>query len=438
MAQTDNKKPRSSITAYGDYVAGLQCLAIEPRTAIKWQERTHAALNGEASAELRRFVSLKTRRQFGAFFTGSKLAAKFIAHYPKLGAATVIHDASLGVGDLLLAAASRLPLQQTINETLRHWGRQLTGTDLHSEFVHGAKARLVLLARQRHGLKKSSVASIAGYFPGIRVADGLTQFAAYERATHLFLNPPFSLVDAPATCTWAGGRITAAAIFVVTALERSRPGTELMAILPDVLRSGSFTAQWRQRIEELADIKLVEPYGIFDDSADVDVFLLRAVRREPGQALTPYRWTKTTNRKATTIADFFNVHVGRVVPHRDPEKGKYHPYIHARHLPTWEIVRKFDKFRRHEGKVYKPPFVAIRRTSRPGHPYRAAATVIAGKKPVAVENHLIVCEPKAKTFKMCKKLMGQLQTSAVNKFLDDRIRCRHLTVGSVAAIPFQP
>ncbi len=343
----------------------------------------------------------------------------------------IIHDPSLGVGDLLLAAASRLPLQRTVNATLRQWGRQLTGTDLHPEFVHGAKARLVLLARQRHHVKASDVTSTSGFFPGIRIADGLTQLVAYERATHLFLNPPFGAVDAPADCDWAGGRITSAALFVETALERARPGTELLAILPDVLRSGSFTAQWRQRVEQLADVKLVEPYGVFDDSADIDVFLLRAVRRKPDQPRTPHPWTTAANQPTTTIADFFYVHVGRVVPHRDPETGREHPYIHPRCIPTWKIVRKFSEKRRHEGKVYKPPFVAIRRTSRPGHSYRAAATVITGKKSVAVENHLIVCEPMDGTLAACRSLMLQLKSEAVNKFLDDRIRCRHLTVGSV-------
>ena len=437
MALANNTKSRSGITAYGDYVAGLHRLAMEPRSAVDWEKRTLAALNGQASAELRRVVALKTRRQFGAFFTGSQLAEKFIACCPAFAKGAVIHDPSLGVGDLLLAAASRLPLQRTVNATLRQWGRQLTGTDLHPEFVRGAKARLILLARQRHRVKASSVASTSGYFPGIRVADGLTQLAAYERATHLFLNPPFGRVDAPTDCDWADGRITAAAMFVATALERAQPDTELLAILPDVLRSGSFTAQWRKRIEQLADIKLVEPYGIFDDSADVDVFLLRAVRRKPDQALTPHPWTTTTNQLTTTIADFFHVHVGRVVPHRDPESGKEHPYIHPRCIPTWKIVRTFSEKRRHEGKVYKPPFVAIRRTSRPGHPYRAAATVISGKKSVAVENHLIICEPMNGTLAACKNLMRQLKTEAVNKFLDARIRCRHLTVGSVATIPFQ-
>jgi hypothetical protein len=296
---------------------------------------------------------------------------------------------------------------------------------------------LVILAQKIHRQKLPCVSSITGFFPGIRVADGLFQHLAFVRATHLALNPPFGLTAAPDGCKWAGGRITAAASFVITALERVKPGAELVAILPDVLRSGSFTEHWRKRVEELATVKLVEPYGIFDESADVDVFILRVKRRAKDSVAKSVPWTSAPAQTGTTIADYFDVHVGRVVPHRDPKKGKRHPYIHARSVPTWKIMREFKTSRRHEGKVYQPPFVAIRRTSRPGHPYRATATVIAGKKPVAVENHLIVCEPKAKTLRMCKKLMTQLQTSAVNKFLDKRIRCRHLTVGAVAAIPFQ-
>lgn len=98
-------------------------------------------------------------------------------------------------------------------------------------------------------------------------------------------------------------------------------------------------------------------------------------------------------------------------------------------------MRDFPETRRHEGLVYKPPFLVIRRTSRPGHPYRATATVIAGKHPVAVENHLIVCEPQDGKLGTCKELMKQLKTAAVNDYLDAHIRCRHLTVGAVAAIP---
>ena len=437
MTKTSSTSRQRGFTAYRTYIDGLRNLAGEGRRSDDWDERATAALNGQASLELRQVISLKKRRRFGAFFTGSDLAARLISRCTNLDRNSVIHDPSVGMGDLLLATAKKLPLERKLSGTLKRWGRQLTGTDIHPEFIEGAKTRLVILAQQRHGLKSLGVTSIAGIFPGIRVADGLAQHKLFKQATHLTLNPPFVLTDAPKECKWAGGRITAAAMFVVTALERAQPGAELVAILPDVLRSGSFTEQWRKRVEELATVELVEPYGIFDDSADVDVFILRLKRRVENSAAKFAPWTSAPAQTGTTIADHFDVHVGRVVPHRDPEKGKWHPYIHARSIPTWKIMREFKQSRRHEGKVYKPPFVVIRRTSRPGHPYRAAATVIAGKKSVAVENHLIVCEPKDKTLRMCKKLMCQLQTATVNEFLDDRIRCRHLTVGAVAAIPFE-
>jgi len=438
MTKATTTSRRQGFTAYRTYVAELRDLAGEFRRSNDWDKRAFAALNGQASLELRQVIPLKTRRRVGAFFTGSNLAARLISRCTKLDAHSIIHDPSMGMGDLLLAAARKLPLERTVNQTLKRWGQQLTGTDIHSEFVEGAKTRLVILAQQRHGLKSLGVTSIAGLFPGIRIADGLTQHKLFKQATHLTLNPPFGLTDAPDGCKWAGGRITAAASFVITALERAQPGAELVAILPDVLRSGSFTEQWRKRVEELAAVKRAEPYGIFDESADVDVFMLRLKRRAKNSVAKSVPWTNAPVQTGTTIGDYFDVHVGRVVPHRDPKKGNWHPYIHARSVPTWEIMREFKTSRRYQGKVYKPPFVAIRRTSRPGHPYRAAATIIAGKKSVAVENHLIVCEPKAKTLRMCKKLMTQLQTQAVNIFLDKRIRCRHLTVGAVAAIPFAP
>jgi hypothetical protein len=99
------------------------------------------------------------------------------------------------MGDLLLATARKLPLERTLNETLKQWGRQLTGTDIHFEFVEGSKTRLVILAQQRHGSKSRGVTSIAGLFPSIRVADGLLQHKLFARATHLTLNPPFGLTE---------------------------------------------------------------------------------------------------------------------------------------------------------------------------------------------------------------------------------------------------
>ncbi len=422
---------------YSAYVSKLKRLALESHRVADWDVRVDAALNGQASVELRSVAPIETRRKFGAFFTGTDLGAQLIACGTGCNATSIFYDPTCGMGDLLVAAARRFSIGKTMPDTLRQWGRQLSGTDLHREFIEGARTRLVLLARQRHKSDEPLQNSHAAFFPNIRVADGFKQRAFFSRATHLLLNPPFGQVAARADCTWAGGRITEAAEFVVAALDRARPGTEMLAILPEVLRSGSFSEQWRQRINELAEVRLVQPYGIFDDSADVDVFLLRLVRRKAELPDAAHDWIRPAVTPSTAIADFFDVHVGRVVPHRDPEQGKEHPYIHPRCVPTWTIMREFPESRRHEGLVYEPPFVVIRRTSRPGHPYRATATVIAGKRPVAVENHLIVCEPKDGKLGTCRKLMKQLKTAAVNEFLNARIRCRHLTVGSVAGIPVQ-
>ena len=99
------------------------------------------------------------------------------------------------------------------------------------------------------------------------------------------------------------------------------------------------------------------------------------------------------------------------------------------------IIREFDEYRSFTGRVLKPPFVVIRRTSSPSDKYRASGTIVLGKKPVAVENHMIVIKPKSSTLKDCKKLLKTLKLSETNNFLNDRMRCRHLTVGVIKKIP---
>jgi hypothetical protein len=147
------------------------------------------------------------------------------------------------------------------------------------------------------------------------------------------------------------------------------------------------------------------------------------------------QWPNVGTTRWTTVADRFHVHIGRVVPHRDKKIGPKRAYIHARCVPTWVVMTKFTEVRRHEGPAYKPPFVVIRRTSRPGDAYRATATVINRKSPIAVENHLIVCEPKDGKLATCKRLMLQFKTDAVNEYLNARIRCRHLTVTAIKEVP---
>ena len=432
---TGNRRVTDDFSAYLEFTGELRKLSTARLVDRAWTERVDACLDGMAGAELRRLVKLPVRREFGVFFTGSKLAERLIGKLQFSLDDDFIYDAAVGAGDLLLAAARRLPLRRTLRATLKAWGRCLAGTDLQPEFIEATKLRVALLARQKHGKTAELPKGWRKFFPFIREGNGLAQRKLYSRATYLIMNPPFSVSGPLKGCAWAGGRVSDAALFVVRALEGAKPGTRLLAVLPDVLRSGSFQHHWRERVSDLAEVTSVKRYGIFDESADIDVFLLNLKRRQ-GELTQIRRWPKPAKRRTETIGDFFDVHVGRVVPHRDKKAGPQHPYIHARCVPTWTVMREFSESRRHEGLTYQPPFVVLRRTSRPGHPYRAAATVILGKKSVAVENHLIVCEPHDKSADTCCALMAQLHTQRVNEFLDQRIRCRHLTVGAVEAIPF--
>ena len=418
------------------YIQTLQALALEASEGKDWEKRCFAALNGEAGKELRRTIPIDVRRQFGAFFTSADLGTCLLSRATPFSISSIFYDPTCGMGDLLLAAAKLLPLKKTLTQTLKNWGLQLAGTDLHAEFVAGTKTRLVLLARQRHGADKVKKNSSVDYFPHISVANGLTERTEIERATCILMNPPFGAVPAPNGCKWTSGRITEAASFMISVLDRAKPGTEILAILPDVLRSGSFSAHWRSAITKLAEVHLVEPYGVFDNSADVDVFIVRLVRRDGHTEDLTMKWPAPAQQAPATISDFFDVHIGRVVPHRDKKAGPSYAYIHARCVPPWTVMSEFPEALQHEGKAYLPPFVVIRRTSRPEQVHRAIATVIQGKCPVAVENHLIVCEPKDRTLATCKELMKQLQTDAVDEYLNVRIRCRHLTVGAICDVPF--
>jgi hypothetical protein len=89
--------------------------------------------------------------------------------------------------------------------------------------------------------------------------------------------------------------------------------------------------------------------------------------------------------------------------------------------------------------VVRPPFVVVRRTSRPSTngEARIVYNLVLGSQPVAVENHLIVLRPIDGSLSTCRAAIKVLKSSSVTKWLDNRIRCRHLTVDTVASIPFK-
>jgi hypothetical protein len=173
--------------------------------------------------------------------------------------------------------------------------------------------------------------------------------------------------------------------------------------------------------------------GRFDSQTNVDVFVLSGEKVDCSHKINS-SWIHKAN--GPVVGDKFNLAVGPLVAYRDKESGENAPYLFSKMLKPWTIVDEIGTTRRTQTKLFSPPFVAIKRTSSPSDLNRAAAALVLGAVPIAVENHLIVLRPKCGGVKICKQLIKILQRQETNKFLNQRIRCRHLTLDSIKEIPW--
>jgi hypothetical protein len=424
---------------YAEYVTTLRALVTDAlsRVASPDDVRIVAALDGQPGRELRRLVPLQTRRASGAFFTGSSLAKNLVAQFlHSISLDTVICDPACGAGDLLIAAADRLPIKPDLRTTLQSWSNLIRGYDIHEHFVEATRLRLVLAAIARGARTRGATPDeLTSLLRGIRISDGL--LGDFKDVGVVLMNPPYGGRPAPLGCSWGSGLVSDAAVFTEHLTRVIQPATKVVAVLPDVLRTGTRYRKWRREIEKRMKISTLKVVGIFDSWADVDVFAMHAeTRAVHNEKALPVRWWDACAAK-TTLAASFDVHVGAVVPHRDPDLGPWRKYLHARtisHLEKFNVTeapsRRFDR------TTVRPPFVAIRRTSRPDDLQRAVGTIIVGDADVAVENHLIVASPHSRIVRDCEKLIRVLQLQSTTEWLNERIRCRHLTVGAVADIPW--
>jgi hypothetical protein len=398
--------------------------------------RLHDYLDGGAGRAARELIPVVSRRAVGAFFTDQAVAETALGRdWSSVSPESVFLDPACGAGDLLLAVGKRLPVQRSLAATVEQWGKQLRGIDPHAEFVRAAKVRLALLAVSRFGAEAELVGKLAQRsFPGITVGDGLGPHTAYETATHIFLNPPFGKTFAPDSYQWGTGKVSQAGVFLDHVLTRAREGARIITILPDVLRTGTNYGRWRSAVERRGSIEEVKILGRFDRWADVDVFVLRMVKEVAPDDRRVTWWTDTPGERLKRIGEEFSVSVGSVVPHRDEERGEPSPYVFPGVLPAWST---FDACtaprRRFQSRLFVPPFVAVRRTSAPGDA-RARATVVIGTDGVLVENHLLVLTPVSGRLSDCQRVMEFLRTQEVNDSLDQRIRCRHLTVAALRGL----
>jgi hypothetical protein len=386
-------------------------------------ESANRALDGEAGAVVRRAFPLNVRRELGAFFTSSTLAEALVQpHATEIEAGAIVLDPACGAADLLLAAAAYVPARAAI------WRRQLVGFDIHPTLIRLAEQRLLLKFRMACPGAYRRTTSSASDLRNVDFFEASS--AAVRSADVILLNPPYSTTVAPPEWLHGEGSVTRAALFLTETIERARPGASISAILPDVLRSGSRYTRWRASVAKACEIREVRAIGQFDRWTDVDVFVLRLRVGSPASASA---WPDPP-KNDSTVDEHFNVTVGPVVPHRHADEGELHPYIHARSLAGKRLLDEFPESRGFSGPLIRPPFVAIRRTSRPGDRSRSLATLVIGERPIAVENHVICALPRDGTRMKCEQLLRVLQSSSTVEWLDERIRCRHLTVKVIREI----
>ena len=177
-----------------------------------------------------------------------------------------------------------------------------------------------------------------------------------------------------------------------------------------------------------ASIGDVVRLGVFDRWTDVDVF---AARFEiPGVKLAS-DWGTPRRTGTGSVGDHFEIRVGSIVPYRHQHKGPWLPFVHARLLPLWERVSDLPERIQSNETSFRPPFVLVRRSSRPGDRFRAAGTIITGTHCVAVENHLLVELPTDRTRRSCWALLAVLQHPETSDWLNQRMCRLHLTVAAL-------
>ncbi len=400
-----------------------------------WAEKAVRYVNGYAADELRRLVGLEKRRKDGIFFTDSELAKKVLKVLkPAFNKNSVIYDGACGVGNLLISVSDYMRESGIFPDNPNY----LLGTDIHSEFIEATSFRLQMNTLLHTSLNETKVSTNIKFDSGydIRQADGLVDNEYYKAASCIFINPPFNQETIKEKLSWSSGKVSMAAVFMYKAIQFANPGTTIMAILPDVLRSGSRYEKWRNMVNTNCIIQKTELLGQFDQYADVDVYAVKMVKRKK-----PLKKREALNNAAIfpteqqTLKDLFDICVGPVVDFRDEKKGTLRPYIISKGLKSWGITTKIAETRKHSGKCFEGPFVVIKRTSRATDAYRAMATIINTTEPVYVDNHLIILKPIAGTLAACKLAIKILKDEKTNKWVNEKIRCRHLTVKIVLQIP---
>ncbi|MDU9025319.1 N-6 DNA methylase [Pseudomonas corrugata] len=394
----------------------------------------------DAGFAVEQLIPATVRSAHGIFFTEEKLASRIASLMrAEIASEASFFDPACGAGNLLLAIAKDYPLRKSLLETLRFWAKKFGGCDLNENFILATKLRLIGLAAYRHGVgavARKTLNVFLSYFNLFKVCNYLDAGQSSEFDC-VVANPPFGHVVLSEPLSWSSGKTQQAAVFMARILEQARPGQKVTAILPDVLRSGTRYSRWRSLIELGGENITVEVHGKFSKAVDVDVFFitftLPEFSRDSAKANFDI-WRNPTgclSAGKVRLGDKFTVRVGPVVPHRLSGSGMVVPYLSTGNATPFGTVVEFGQVR-FSGTLYEPPFVLVRRTSNPSDKKRIVTTLVIGERPVAIENHLVILKPKGGGVEQCEALIEALNNQGVYEQLNQAIRCRHLTVSSLA------
>ncbi len=429
----------SALTAYAHAThAGLSVAVRQPPSHAIRAQTLHEVLNGHPAQAVNDILGRSRRRRQGIFFSGPQWA-KIVADSLPVERCERIVDPACGIGDLVLAAARQLPLSPTLDATLKLWAGRLAGMDLHGPFLALAWHRLQALAMERHGLAHPRLRLATICPASFRVANALREAWELRAGDGLVMNPPFHAIAAPRGTINATGRVTAALPFLERAVGHASPGVHVVALVPEVMRSGSRYARLRDWMDQRCEQMRFEAQGLFSQEANIDVALLVATTRAAGSRRARVEATNLAPEPAPALparrlGDVCSVRVGAVVPHRTPKNAPRQPYIAVADVTPWEETTPARSVG-YKASTHVPPFVVVRRTSSPKDRERARATIVLGDAPILVENHLIVLVPHEHTAAACRELAAALRRPQTHTWLNERIRCRHLTVGAVREIP---
>ncbi|MBM7411413.1 hypothetical protein JOE38_001236 [Clavibacter michiganensis] len=364
---------------------------------------------------LRATTTKEAMRAAGTYFTSPSLAKALwdLVDLPLPDGAIVV-DPAVGAGDLLLPSVT----DHSVPDRGRPHSDKTTRpsyriNDTNPLFLQIAERRLAQTGViERSQISSSNLDFLSGNFD-------------LTNATHVVMNPPFFSIKAERP--WGRGSINAAALFVERALLDMQDGSVLLAILPDVLRSGTRYAKWRSSVSALGSIRALSTQDQFDHQTDVHTFLIKI---EVGAAVPNSSWQSSSDTKHT-LQEYCRVAVGPVVPHRDSHDGDEVAYVTARSLTAGiPLTRSFT------GRLEYGPMLLVNRTARPGDNPRVRVRRWTATTPTAVENHLLIVKPNANSGVTIDDALRVLQSEHTRTFLDERIRCRHLTVTALKEIPW--